>query len=110
MISHAKLFFCFIAAMLQASYAQAFTCASIAGQTITITSINQITCAAGEVAFLETADITSWQTWLANAVLASQPFDYVLAAGFWTFAFSFTLGIWYFSKNIGMILEAIKKF
>lgn len=106
-ISHAK--FLAFASMFQVSVAQAFTCASITGQTITITSANSLTCAAGEVAFLEAADVTSWQTFLANAIIASQPFDYALAGAFWAFAFSFTVGIWFFTKNAGMILEAIKR-
>lgn len=108
-ISHAKPFFAVCASMLQASVAQAFTCASISGQTITITSTASLTCAAGEVAFLEIADVSNWQIMLANAVLNSAPFDYVLAGAFWAFAFSFTVGIWFLTKNIGLILAAIKK-
>jgi len=37
------------------------------------------------------------------------PFDYALAASFWVFAFSFTVGIWFLAKNLGLILEAIKR-
>jgi hypothetical protein len=40
---------------------------------------------------------------------ASLPFDYVLAGSFWTFAFSFTIALWFFAKNLGLILEAIKR-
>ena len=40
---------------------------------------------------------------------ASLPFDYVLAGSFWTFAFSFTIAVWFFAKNLGLILEAIKR-
>ena len=40
---------------------------------------------------------------------ASLPFDYVLAASFWVFAFSFTIGSWFLAKNLGLILEAIKR-
>lgn len=87
----------------------AFTCAVILpNKSVDVISTNSLTCAAGQVAFLEAADLTSWQTLLANAVLVSQPFDYVLAGAFWAFAFSFTVGIWFFTKNISLIFQAIK--
>lgn len=44
-----------------------------------------------------------------DPALHSPLFDYVLASAFWAFAFSFTIGIWFFTKNIGLILEAIKR-
>lgn len=37
-------------------------------------------------------------------------FDYTGAAAIFSFFFSFVVGVWYFSKNIGMILSAVKKF
>lgn len=40
---------------------------------------------------------------------ASMPFDYALAASFWVFAFSFTVGAWFLAKNLGLILEGIKR-
>lgn len=40
---------------------------------------------------------------------AEEPFDYVKAAAVFSFFFSFVVGVWYFCKNIGMILSAIKR-
>lgn len=40
---------------------------------------------------------------------SSVPFDYVLASAFWVFAFSFTVGAWFLAKNLGLILEGIKR-
>lgn len=45
-----------------------------------------------------------------DPLINNPAFDYVLAGGFWSFAFAFTVGIWAFSKNIGMILKVIKSF
>lgn len=39
-----------------------------------------------------------------------QSWDPLAAAAFWTFAFSFTVGLWFLAKNLGMILDAIKRF
>ena len=38
-----------------------------------------------------------------------EPFDPVVAGGFFAVAFVGVLGTWILSKNIGLILEAIKK-
>ena len=37
------------------------------------------------------------------------PFDYVLAAGIWTMAFSFVVGLYLVSKSAGTILSMIRK-
>lgn len=36
-------------------------------------------------------------------------FDYVAAAAIFSFFFSFVVGVWFFSKNIGMVIEAVRK-
>lgn len=38
------------------------------------------------------------------------PFDPVLAAAYWSFALTFSLGCYLLAKNAGMILQSIKKF
>jgi len=37
------------------------------------------------------------------------PFDYALASAFWVFAFSTTIAFWFLSKNLDLILSAIKR-
>lgn len=38
------------------------------------------------------------------------PYDYANGGALWAFGFSFTLGLWWLAKNIGLILKAIKSF
>ena len=38
------------------------------------------------------------------------PFDYVTAASIFSFFFSFIVGVWYVSKNIGLVLSAVRRF
>lgn len=45
----------------------------------------------------------------ANYLNASQPFDPVLAASFWSFALVFSVGSYLVAKNAGLILSAIKR-
>lgn len=45
----------------------------------------------------------------ASCVPSGQTFDYALASSFWVFAFSFTVGCWYLAKNLGLILQAVKR-
>ncbi len=47
----------------------------------------------------------------ASGVVAvtSAPFDAVLAASYWSFALTFSLGCYLIAKNAGMILSAIKR-
>lgn len=40
---------------------------------------------------------------------SSQPFDYVAAGILFSFFFSFTVGVWVVSKNMGLILNAIRR-
>jgi hypothetical protein len=39
----------------------------------------------------------------------SNSYDYAAAAAMWTFAFSTVIGLWYLSKNLGMIINAVKR-
>lgn len=38
------------------------------------------------------------------------PYDYANGGVIWAFAFSFTVGLWWLTKNIGLIMKAIKSF
>lgn len=38
-----------------------------------------------------------------------EPFDYVQASAIFAFFFSFVVGCWYVSRNIGVILEAVRR-
>ena len=38
------------------------------------------------------------------------PFDYTMAAGFWSLAFTFILGLYLISKKVGFILQAVKNY
>jgi hypothetical protein len=40
----------------------------------------------------------------------SVPFDYAQAGLIFSMFFSFTVGLWLFSKNLGLILQAVKRF
>lgn len=40
----------------------------------------------------------------------ASPYDYAGGAALFFFAFTTVLGTWYFSRNVGLIMEAIKKF
>lgn len=41
---------------------------------------------------------------------AEEPFDYVKAAAVFGFFFSFVVGVWFFAKNIGLVLSAVRRF
>lgn len=45
----------------------------------------------------------------ANYEAQVAPFDYVYAAGIWSMAFSFVVGLYLFSKSAGLILQRIKR-
>ena len=51
-------------------------------------------------------DTTAQTTFEALA----KPFDYAAAASIFSFFFSFIIGCWFVSKNIGLVLSAIKRF
>jgi hypothetical protein len=53
------------------------------------------------------AEYANFQASIASTV---STFDYVTAAAIFSFFFSFVVGVWYFSKNIGLILNAIRRF
>ena len=53
------------------------------------------------------AEYSQFQASIASTV---STFDYVTAAAIFSFFFSFVVGVWYFSKNIGLILSAVKRF
>ena len=38
------------------------------------------------------------------------PFDYIEAGAIWSFFFTFVVGLWLVAKNVGLIIEAIRKF
>lgn len=38
------------------------------------------------------------------------PYDYAQGGALWAFGFSFVLGLWFVSRNIGMILDAVKRY
>lgn len=40
---------------------------------------------------------------------STAPFDYLYAAGIWSFSFSFILGLYLFSKSIGTVLDRIRR-
>jgi hypothetical protein len=39
---------------------------------------------------------------------ATTPFDYTVATAFWTLAFTFVVGLYLFSKKIGILLNFIR--
>lgn len=45
----------------------------------------------------------------ANFTQAVAPFDPVLAASYWSFALVFAVGVYLLSKNIGLIVSAIRR-
>lgn len=38
------------------------------------------------------------------------PYNYAQGGAIWAFGFSFVLGLWFVSRNIGMILDAVRKY
>lgn len=40
----------------------------------------------------------------------STPYDYAQGGALWGFGFAFTLGLWLVAKNIGFVLNAVKRF
>ncbi len=38
------------------------------------------------------------------------PFDYAQAGLIFSFFFSFTVGLWWFAKNLGVIISAVRRF
>lgn len=40
----------------------------------------------------------------------STPYDYAQGGALWAFGFAFTLGLWLVAKNIGFVLNAVKRF
>lgn len=40
----------------------------------------------------------------------SKPYDYANGGALWAFGFAFVLGLWFVSKNIGLVLNAVKRF
>lgn len=45
----------------------------------------------------------------ATVEAQNEPFDYASAAGIWTFAFTFVVGLYLVSKSAGLILDRIRK-
>jgi hypothetical protein len=45
----------------------------------------------------------------ANFTQAIAPFDPALAASFWMFSLTFAVGIYLISKNIGVIISAVRR-
>lgn len=58
----------------------------------------------------------SYQAYVVDPASASyldavaSPYNYTQGGALWAFGFSFVLGLWFVSKNIGLIMEAIRKF
>lgn len=40
----------------------------------------------------------------------STPYNYADGGALWAFGFAFTLGLWLVAKNIGLVLNAVKRF
>ena len=53
------------------------------------------------------SEYAQFQALIASTVAT---FDYVTAAAIFSFFFSFVVGVWYFSKNVGVILNAVRRF
>lgn len=44
-----------------------------------------------------------------KAEIAATDYDYASASAMWGFAFTTVFGLWYLSKNLGMIINAVKR-
>lgn len=66
-------------------------------------------CSSSDLAALQ-AQVTVLQTQVAalQAVAASDAFDPVVAGGVFAFFFLGAAGVWFFAKNLGLILQAVK--
>ena len=40
---------------------------------------------------------------------ATVPYDYSTAGAIWVFCFSFTVGLWWLSKNVGLVLRFVRQ-
>jgi hypothetical protein len=73
----------------------------------TPSAIAQAPCPAGmAVTTIQGYIIDPAQT--SNVEAQNAPFDYALAAGFWSMAFTFVVGLYLVSKSAGVILNRIK--
>lgn len=73
--------------------------ASISGQNLTVVMRNN------------TTNLASIVIPIQNCTNPSSPaYDYATGSMLWGFAFTFVLGLWYVSKNIGLILQAVRRF
>ena len=69
-----------------------------------MTSTNPNTCS---YVAISGSEFATYQQ-LAQETVA--PFDYTMAAGFWSLAFTFILGLYLISKKVGFILQAVKNY
>lgn len=52
---------------------------------------------------------SEYQQYQQALQVSMEPFDYAQASAIFAFFFSFVVGCWYVSKNIGVILEAVRR-
>lgn len=55
---------------------------------------------------LTDAEYAQFQSLVAGA---GTEFDYALASAVFAFFFSFTVGVWFVSKNFGLVVEAVRR-
>lgn len=72
------------------------------------------TSAAGQYLFVSmrfnNTNQTSLSIPVANCTILTNSYDYSAGGALWAFAFSFVLGLWFVSKNIGLVIESVRKF
>jgi hypothetical protein len=56
-----------------------------------------------------TQEYQEYMTLKGQVIAPVEPFDPVVAGGFFAVAFAGVLGTWILSQNIGLILEAVRK-
>lgn len=69
---------------------------------------NSVASLQSTVSGLQTA-VAALQSGTSSGGGSSQQFDYVAAGFIFSFFFSFTVGVWVVSKNMGLILNAIRR-
>lgn len=87
------------------SNASGTTCTKVAVNSYVVNATAPASCTG--VILISRTEYTDYQNALISSVA---PFDYVMAAAIFAFFFSFVVGVWFVSKNIGAVINAVKKF
>lgn len=89
-----------------------YGCTNASGTSCTKVSLNAYvvnTTAPGACAGVVLINKTEYVDYQNALIASTAPFDYVLAAAIFSFFFSFVVGVWFFCKNLGVILDAVRR-